>query len=103
MLDTRPLPVRANISLKTSPEFITSTLVIPNVTTNDVGAYYCLVWAENKASRSNAGKLFFSGMCEANLHICTVQLNLNLTEHACSKGTTRHIFHFACVQAFMHT
>ena len=23
-----------------------------------------------------------------------VQLNLNLTEHACSMGSTRHVFHF---------
>ena len=69
MVDTKPLPVKANVSLNISPEFITSTLVIPNVTTDDVGAYYCLVWAENKASRSNAGKLLFSGMCEVTLHI----------------------------------
>ena len=33
----------------------------------------------------------------------TVQLNLNLTEYACSKGTTQHVFHFASVQAFMRT
>ena len=69
MLDTMSLPVKANVSLRTSPEFITSTLVIPNVTIDDVGTYYCLVWGENKASRSKAGKLLFSGMCEINLHI----------------------------------
>ena len=28
-----------------------------------------------------------------------VQLNLKLTEHACGMGSTRHIFHFACMQA----
>ena len=28
-----------------------------------------------------------------------VQLNLNLTEHACSKGTTRQAFHFTRAQA----
>ena len=69
MLETKPLPVKANVSLKTSLEVIISTLVIPNVSIDDVGAYYCLIWAENKASRSNAGKLLFSGMCEINLHI----------------------------------
>ena len=31
----------------------------------------------------------------------TVQFNLNLTEHACSKGMTRLIFHFARMQAFV--
>ena len=41
--------------------------------------------------------------CEVKAHITTVQLNLNLTEHACSKGMTQHVFHFARVQAFMRT
>ena len=70
MLETEPLPVKANVSLKTSPEFITSTLVIPNVTDDDVGAYYCLVWGENKASRSNSAKLLLSGMYGINLYLC---------------------------------
>ena len=38
----------------------------------------------------------------------TVQLNLNLTEHACSKGTTRHdttrhVFHFTRMKACVCT
>ena len=65
-----PLPVKANVSLKTSPEFITSTIVIPNVTIDDVGTYYCLVWGEKKASRSNSAKLLLSGMYETDLHLC---------------------------------
>ena len=35
--------------------------MIPNVTISDVGRYYCVVWAENKASRSNRAKLLLSG------------------------------------------
>ena len=31
-----------------------------------------------------------------------VQLNLNLTEHACSKGTTRHIFYFTRCKPAVH-
>ena len=31
---------------------------------------------------------------------CTVQLNLNLIEYMRSKGTTSHVFHFTCMQAF---
>ena len=33
----------------------------------------------------------------------TVQLNLNLTAHACSKGTTQHVFHFTHMQACVCT
>jgi len=62
MLETKSLPTKANISLESSPEVTSSTLVIPNVTNSDVGKYYCVVWAENKASRSNAANLLFSGM-----------------------------------------
>ena len=62
MLETKPLPTKANISLESSPEVTSSTLVIPNVTNSDVGKYYCVVWAGNKVSKSNAANLLFSGM-----------------------------------------
>ena len=62
MLEVKPLPSKAIISLESLPKVTISTLVIPNVTTNDVGHYYCIVWGKNKASRSNAGKLLLSGM-----------------------------------------
>ena len=60
--ETKLLPAKAIISLESSSEVTTSTLVIPNVTISDVGRYYCVVWAENKASRSNIAKLLLSGM-----------------------------------------
>ena len=61
VLNTKPLPAKAIISLESTPEVTTSTLVIPNVTISDVGRYYCVIWAENKASRSNDAKLLLSG------------------------------------------
>ena len=62
MLESKPLPSKAIISLDTSLKVTTNTLVIPNVTAKDVGSYYCVVWGENKASRSNTAKLLLSGM-----------------------------------------
>ena len=40
---------------------VTSTLIIPNVTEEDIGNYYCLVWANNIGLRSNEGHLHYSG------------------------------------------
>ena len=62
LLNAKPLPSKVYISKKSSLKEITSTIVIPNVTIDDVGSYYCIVWGENKASRSNAGNLLLSGM-----------------------------------------
>ena len=62
MLESKPLPSKAIVSLDTTLKVITNTLVIPNVTAKDVGSYYCIVWGENKASRSNTAKLLLSGM-----------------------------------------
>ena len=66
-MDTKPLPIKATVSQESSPEVTISTLVIPNVTNNDVGTYYCVVWAGNKASRSNAAKLLVSGIPMINI------------------------------------
>ena len=62
MLESKPLPSKAINSLDSSFKVTTNTLIIPNVTDNDVGSYYCVVWGENKASRSNTAKLLLSGM-----------------------------------------
>ena len=40
---------------------VTSTLIIPNVTEEDIGNYYCLVWANNIGLRSNKGHLRYPG------------------------------------------
>ena len=41
---------------------ITSTLIIPNVTEEDIGKYYCLLWANNIGLRSNMANLYYPGM-----------------------------------------
>ena len=56
------LPTKSESTEVSSPTVTTSTLVIPNVTSDDVGRYYCLVWANSTASRSNDVILNFSGM-----------------------------------------
>ena len=33
------------------------------------------------------------------LYSCIVQLNLKVTIDACGMGSTRHVFHFTCIQA----
>ena len=55
------LPTKSQITFESSLDFATSVLFIPNVTRNDIGEYYCIVWANDKASRSNIAKLHFSG------------------------------------------
>ena len=74
MLEFKPLPSKAIISLDTSLKVTTNTLVIPNVTANDIGSYYCVVWGENKASRSNTAKLHLSGMYAQNKHNSVVNI-----------------------------
>ena len=46
----------------------TSTLTIPNVAIEDVGRYYCVVWARNKATQSRVANLFLAGKVNA-LHM----------------------------------
>jgi len=55
------LPTKSESTEISSPTNTTSTLVIPNVTSDDVGRYYCLVWANSTASLSNEAVLVFSG------------------------------------------
>ena len=55
------LPKKHFIEVKSSLNGTTSFLFIPNVTRGDIGKYYCDVWANNKASRSNVVRLQFSG------------------------------------------
>ena len=39
----------------------TSILTIPNVTIEDTGMYYCVVWVNSRAVKSLAGNLIFAG------------------------------------------
>ena len=45
----------------TSRGITTSILIIPNVTEEDVGKYYCQVWANNIGVKSEASVLQYSG------------------------------------------
>jgi len=54
--DNLPSPVQVS-----SPELTTSTLTIPNVTINDAGTYYCVVWANRQGAISDEAKLIFAG------------------------------------------
>ena len=38
-----------------------STLTIPNVVSEDVGTYYCVVWASKIAVQSRVATLFLAG------------------------------------------
>ena len=62
----KPLPQKAHSTPTTSVNEITSTLTIPNVTDEDVGTYYCVVWASNKATRSRVASLSLAG----NVDVC---------------------------------
>ena len=57
-----PLPVKAHsIKVDQSDYTTASRLTIPNVDKQDVGEYYCIVWANKKASRSRSAKLLIAG------------------------------------------
>ena len=55
------LPYKHKIKEMTSQGVATSTLIIPNVTKEDVGEYYCQVWANNIGVRSITANLYYSG------------------------------------------
>ena len=52
------LPKKSSLSKNDT----TSSLIIPNVTRDDVGEYYCVVQANDKKSQSNTARLRFSGV-----------------------------------------
>ena len=55
------LPYKHKASEVTSDGVTTSTLIIPNVTEEDVGKYHCQVWANNIGVRSEKANLYYSG------------------------------------------
>ena len=56
-----PLPQKAYSTMTTSVNETTSTFTIPNVTIEDIGIYYCVVWARNKATQSRMANLHLAG------------------------------------------
>jgi len=61
---TNLLPKKAYSRLMLSVNETTSTLTIPNVTIEDVGVYYCLVWVNRAALQSQSANLFLAGKIE---------------------------------------
>ena len=57
---TKPLPQRAYATMTASVNGTTSILIIPNVVSEDVGTYYCVVWAGSKATQSRVASLFLA-------------------------------------------
>ncbi|XP_065904619.1 basement membrane-specific heparan sulfate proteoglycan core protein-like isoform X2 [Dysidea avara] len=55
------LPDKSRTSEVYSPEVTISTLVIPNVTNDDVGSYYCVVRANSLGAWSSVAKLSYAG------------------------------------------
>ena len=56
------LPYKHEINRIASHGIVTSILIIPNVTAEDVGKYYCQVWANYIGVRSKTANLYYSGM-----------------------------------------
>ena len=57
------LPEKCTTDQVSSPDVTTSTLIVPNVTEEDNGKYYCVVWADSKlATTSKSATLYVSGM-----------------------------------------
>ena len=55
------LPYKHKSNTMISQGVATGTLIIPNVTEEDVGKYYCQVWANDIGVKSNPATLYLSG------------------------------------------
>ena len=56
------LPYKQKIKEISSSRIVTSTLIIPNVTEQDIGKYYCQAWTYNLGTQSEQANLFYSGI-----------------------------------------
>ena len=56
-----PVPSKAYSMVIPSVKETTSILTIPKVTSEDVGTYYCLAWANRIAVISHSANLFLAG------------------------------------------
>ena len=70
------LPYKHKIKEMSSSRIVTSTLIIPNVTEQDVGKYYCQAWTYNFGTQSKQVNLYYSGIIMA---ICTLNSSYQLT------------------------
>ena len=60
--ESAKLPYNHQINEVSSSRLITSTLTIPNVTEQDVGKYYCQLWANNMRTQSDQANLYYAGI-----------------------------------------
>ena len=59
--ESNELPYKHQIKEISSLRIITSTLIVPNVTEEDAGKYYCQARANNIRIQSNQANLYYSG------------------------------------------
>ena len=59
--EAKPIPEKAHLNFVSSENKVTHTLIIPNVSGEDIGRYYCVVWANITATRSRVANLFLAG------------------------------------------
>ena len=69
-------PQRTYSTMIVSVNGTTSTLTIPNVVSEDVGIYYCVVWAGNKAAQSRIVSLLFAGKVQVAMQLMNSKLCL---------------------------
>ena len=55
------LPAKSDISETTAVQTTSSILIIPNVTSSDVGRYYCIASSGRRKTISKLATLFFAG------------------------------------------
>ena len=60
--ESAKLPYNHQINEGSSSTIITSTLTILNVIEQDVGKYYCQVWANNMRAQSERANLYYAGI-----------------------------------------
>ena len=59
--DGSNIPVKSYYAEKFTQQFTTSTLIIPNVTDDDTGEYYCISWIGMQGSKSKTAILYLAG------------------------------------------
>ena len=76
----------------TSRGVTSSTLIIPNVTEEDVGKYYCQVWANNIGVKSEASVLQYSGMHTIKMLVINISI-IRQVNILISKNQTQEILY----------
>ena len=84
--EANKLPYNHQIKEISSPRIITTTLIIPNVTEQDVGKYYCQVWANNMRAQSDRANLYYAGNVLF-YENCNIDVKLNLLDYGMPKDS----------------